>query len=256
MEAGAAAAVDVTRADTRIAQARHALIMAKRDAAQADIRLKRVVGLPLAESVALTDPAGPLAAPSESKEALLDMAFQERVELRITEAELSAEKAQLDAAKAGFMPTVDVFGDYGHSGNLPSGSARTGAIGVRLELPIFEGRRTIGQIREVSGRLSAAEKNHSDATVQVEEDVRLALETLSAELDELDAAQTEVRLAEREVQLAEDRFAAGVGDNIQVVSAQSSLAQARQLRTDAWARLVDAEAGLAVARGRMRTFSF
>jgi len=49
--------------------------------------------------------------------------------------------------------------------------------------------------------------------------VRLALLTLSAETDDLGAAETQVKLAEQELQLAQDRYSAGAGDNIQVVTA-------------------------------------
>jgi outer membrane protein TolC len=114
----------------------------------------------------------------------------------------------------------------------------------------------VGQTREAEGRRAAAESLAFDACRQVEEDTRLALETLRAELDEIEMTELRVKLAEREVQQAEERFGAGVGDNIQVVDAQTSLALARQVRTDAWARLADAQAGLAMALGHMKTFQF
>jgi len=51
------------------------------------------------------------------------------------------------------------------------------------------------------------------------------------------------------------RLVAGVGDNIQVVTAQASLADARKSRVDARARYSDAQANLALATGHMRTFN-
>jgi outer membrane protein TolC len=254
-DAGMATGIDLTRADTRTAQARHALILAKRDAIQADIRLKRVVGLPFDGAIMLVERQDLKTTP-EPQEALIARALQDRAEIRYVRENTESAKAALVAAKAGFLPTVVAFGDYGWSGNLPDGSARTGSIGGRLDLPIFEGRRTVGEIREAEGRLNAAESRASDTRRQVEEDARLALETLKAELDEIGVAELRVQLAEREVEEAENRFGAGVGDNIQVVDAQTSLAQARQVHTDAWARLADAQANLALAVGHMKTFQF
>src|SRR5439155_14397963 len=143
---------------------------------------------------------------------------------------------------------------YGFSGNEPNGSARTGSIGARLDLPIFTGGSTHGQVEEAKGRRAAAQSQYDDTLIQVEEDVRLALQTLSAEVDEVEAAQTQVKLAERELQLAQDRYSAGVGDNIQVVAAQASLEDARKSLVDVRARYADARANLAMALGHMQTF--
>jgi len=66
-------------------------------------------------------------------------------------------------------------------------------------------------MEEAKGRRSAAESQYADTRAQLEEDVRLALQTPSAEGDDDSAAETELKLAERELQLAEDRFTAGVG---------------------------------------------
>jgi len=127
-------------------------------------------------------------------------------------------------------------------------------IGGRLNLPLLSGGRTLGEIKESKARQSAAQSQYEDTRIQVEEDVRLALQSLTAEGEGVRTADTQVTLAERELKLAHDRYAAGVGDNIQVVSAQTSLAGARQARVVAQARYADAQANLAMALGQMRTF--
>jgi outer membrane protein TolC len=255
-DAGLANGVDVARAETSVAQNRQALIQAKLAATQADIRLKRVVGLRLADPVTLADvvesssPA-PMASGDEGQVA---KALSDRIELRVTGEQMKAEAYAVDAAQANHLPAISANADYGFSGNTPDGSARTGMIGGRLTLPIFSGGFVHGQVTETKGRLAAAQKQDSDARIQVEEDVRLALVTLGAETDEVETAETQVNLAERELKLAEDRYRAGVGDNIQVVTAQTSLADARRSRVDVQARYSDARANLAMALGHMRTF--
>jgi len=71
-----------------------------------------------------------------------------RVELRITKGQVIAETYGLRAAKAGFLPTISAFGDYGFSGSTPKSTARTGSIGGRLDLPILSGGSTTGEIAE------------------------------------------------------------------------------------------------------------
>jgi outer membrane protein TolC len=253
-EAGLATAVDLARAETRVAVDRQNLIQAQLAAYLADIRLKRVVGIPLPASITLID-SGDAALKDVPEEAsALATAQSDRIELRMTREQLKAEGYGLAAAKADYLPTITALGDYGFSGNLPDGSARTGSIGGRLDFPIFSGRLTQGQVKEAKGRRSAAQSQDDDARIQVEEDVRLAIRTLSAEKEDVDAAETRKKLAERELDLAQNRYRAGAGDNIQVVSAQASLADALKSWADARARYADARVNLAAASGHTRTF--
>jgi outer membrane protein TolC len=56
------------------------------------------------------------------------------------------------------------------------------------------------------------------------------------------------------LQMARDRFGAGVGDNIEVVNAQTSLADARDSETNALAQYNAARINLAAALGRAEQF--
>jgi outer membrane protein len=253
-DAGLATGVDTARAETRLAQDRQRLIQAHLTAIQADLRLKRVVGIPLADSLSLSDAQKPSTATVPQEASAIAQAGTDRQEIHLTEAQLKAETYSVEAAEANFLPVISAAADYGFSGNLPDGSARTGSIGGRLDLPIFSGGDTRGQVKEAKGRRAAAQSQVEDTRIQVEEDVRFALQTLTAEVDEVDAAETQLKLAERELQLAQDRYSAGIGDNIQVVTAQASLEDARKSLVDVRARHADARANLAMAMGHMQTF--
>ena len=255
-DAGLATGVDVARAETRTAQDHQRLIQSQLAATQADIRLKRVVGVPLGRfSRDNGDFRSVIRHDHDSGKRFISQALSDRVELNITREEVKAENYAVSAARANYLPVVSASADYGFSGNVPSGSARTGSIGGRLDLPIFTGGLTRGQVTEAKGRLAAAQSQHADTVIQVEEDVRLALQTLPAEADEMQAAHTQVQLAERELQMAQDRYSAGAGDNIQVVTAQASVEDARKSLVDARALYADAQANLAMALGHMRTFN-
>jgi outer membrane protein len=253
-DAGLATGVDTARGETRVAQDRQRLIQARLAATQADIRLKRVVGIPLSEPLTLSPSQDQPSAAVPQDVSAIAQAHSDRPEIRITQELVKAENYGLDSAQANHLPVVAAAADYGFSGNVPDGSARTGSIGGRLSLPIFTGGQIHGQVEEAIGRRAAAQSQFDDMLIQVEEDVRLALLTLSAEIDEVSAAQTQVKLAERELQLAQDRYSAGVGDNIQVVTAQASLEDARKSLVDVRARYSDARANLAMALGHMQTF--
>jgi len=60
-----------------------------------------------------------------------------------------------------------------------------------------------------------------------------------------------LRLSTREVIESRDRFQAGVTNNIEVITAQTSLAQATDSQIGAMYRLQQAKADLSHARGRI-----
>jgi outer membrane protein TolC len=84
--------------------------------------------------------------------------------------------------------------------------------------------------------------------------VRLAFAGLRTKADTVRAADLTVTLAERELEMARDRFRAGVGDNIEVVNAQTVLANARLDQVTALAVYNGARLNLAAALGRAREF--
>ena len=61
-------------------------------------------------------------------------------------------------------------------------------------------------------------------------------------------------LASRELEMARDRFRSGVGDNIEVVTAQAALANARLDQVTALAVYNGARLNLAAALGRAQSF--
>jgi outer membrane protein TolC len=89
---------------------------------------------------------------------------------------------------------------------------------------------------------------------QVEEDVRLAFSALRTTSEQVAAAQQSVVLAERELEMARDRFRAGVGDNVEVVTAQAALSDARSAEVTALAQYNAARLNLAAALGRAERF--
>jgi outer membrane protein TolC len=253
-EAGVSTGIDVARADTERAQEYLRLIRAQLAAAQADLRLKRVVGLPLDQPISLPDIPRAELGELPSVEKTLGLAGHDRFELQIAKADYTAAVDSLHAANSENLPSLKALADYGYSGTTPDDTARTGSIGARLDLPIFSGGSTKGRIVQESAFEQEAKDRLSDAVTQVEEDVRLAIQTLTAEVDETRTADQALALAQKELKFAQDRFSAGVGDNIQVLNAQTALARALDDQVDAFARYDTARVNLAAALGHMQEF--
>ncbi|HJQ35382.1 MAG TPA: TolC family protein [Pyrinomonadaceae bacterium] len=253
--AGVATGVDVTRAETRLAQSRVRLSQAETSSEQSVLNLQRVVGLPLGSPLTLTDPLRFTNDPLPSVETALAEAAQARPEVRIAEAEASLAGLERRAARAELLPSVDFVGDYGVSGITPTDTALpTRRAAVQLNVPVFNGGLTRGRIEVASSRERQAELELGSVRGQVEEDVRLAFSALRTTSEQVSAAQQSVQLAQRELEMARDRFRAGVGDNVEVVAAQTALSNARSSEVTALAQYNAARLNLAAALGRAEQF--
>src|SRR3989440_4801287 len=253
--AGVATGVDVTRAETRLAQERVRLSQAQTASEQAVLNLQRVVGLPLGASLTLADPLRFREEPLPSVETAVEEAGQSRPEVRIAEAQLSLTGLERSATRAELLPSVDFVGDYGVSGITPTNTALpTRRVAVQLNVPIFNGGLTRGRIEVASSRERQAELELGSVRGQVEEDVRLAFSALRTTAEQVAAAEQSVTLAQRELEMARDRFRAGVGDNIEVVTAQAALSDARSSEVTALAQYNAARLNLAAALGRAERF--
>ncbi|MFL6285323.1 MAG: TolC family protein, partial [Pyrinomonadaceae bacterium] len=103
--AGVATGVDVTRAETRLAQTRVRLSQSETASEQAVLNLQRVVGLPLGSALTLTDPLRFTNDPLPSIETAVEEAGQTRPEVRIAEAQSNLAGLETRAVKAELLPS-------------------------------------------------------------------------------------------------------------------------------------------------------
>jgi outer membrane protein TolC len=254
--AGTATGLDVAREKTRVAEVHSKVLYAQVSCDDAALRLRHVIGLPLDENINLSDVLGAGATAFPQVPDAISSALNDRLELAIGRVELSAADYSIDAAKSGHLPTLSVIGDLALSGMNPdSGAGSVGDIGVQLRLPLFEGGAVSAGVRQAEAAKTEVAARVADMTVQVEQDVRLALKQLVAAVEQVSTAQEAVELALSELDMAQGRFAAGVGDNVELVNAQTALSEARAERVAALADYNNSKINLALAQGHMRAFS-
>ncbi|HWQ54108.1 MAG TPA: TolC family protein [Bryobacteraceae bacterium] len=169
---GIATGLDVAPAETRLARQQVRLAQTRTNQNTARLNLLRVIGLPLSAPVLLADsmkfePAVP-PDPGDTVQQALD----ERLELSVATTQLRIAQAERIAAMGDLAPSVSAFGDYGASGLKPNDtSMATRSIGVRIDVPIFNGGRTRSEIQAATSRVRQAEMQLSDLRTAVEKDV-------------------------------------------------------------------------------------
>jgi outer membrane protein TolC len=253
--AGIATGVDVTRAETRLAQEQVRLSRAQTDDEDARLQLQRLVGLPLGSSFTLTDALRFAVETLPGIETAVATAEDTRGEVRAAEAQVKVNQLEARATRAEQLPSLEFVGDYGISGITPVSSALpTRRYAIQLDVPIFNGGLTRGRIQVADAREREAQLQLASVRGQVEEDVRLGYAALRTTADTVRAADQAVKLAERELEMARDRYRAGVGDSIELVTAQTTLANARLDQVTALAAYNGARLNLAAALGRAQNF--
>ena len=252
---GIATGVDVIRAQTRQARAQARVAQARTDRTRADIQLARTVGLPLDTPLVLSDDLHYSAVADGDLSADLSTAFASRAELNLAQGQLAVRRAQLAGARGARLPSLSASATYGEAGNTYHENVEdTYTIGAQLEVPLFDGGAINARIDSATSRLDQQRIRYRDTRTQIEQDVRVARQTLQTLAEQVRAAESAFGLAKRELDLSRDRFAEGISDNVEVIDAQAALADARNGRVSALADYTRARINLAAALGRAGRF--
>jgi outer membrane protein len=229
---GAVTDFDVLTTQVRVATARSQRIDVANQLQRREIELRELLGvgaeqpLPLKGAFTLT----PVALTGDS---LTPLALRQRPEMALArQAEASAAAAQRFAA-LGQRPLLSVDAQAGFRNGFEPNLDRIEGnwnAGVSVQVPVFDGGRTRDQVAEAEANLTAAEDHTRDVTRRVAADVQQALANLQASRDKLATADLQVEQADTALSLANTRYRAGVITNLEVLDAQTALAQARLLR--------------------------
>ena len=156
-------------------------------------------------------------------------------------------------AKTQFYPNVNLvafagFSSIGLGRLLESGSQQWG-VGPALRLPIFEGGRLRAQLRTKTADLDAAVESYNASVLDAVRDVAdqvASSQSISKQQAEQRQAQS---AAEGAYAIALQRYKAGLGNYLQVLTAESTVLAQRRQSVDLTARALDAQVGLARALG-------
>ena len=227
-KAGTIPAIDRLRAQVELQSRQQQLIAARNDFAKQKLVLSRVIGLPLGQPFELAEKAPYEAFTPPSLDECLQRAYASRADYQAAQAQARAAEFTRRAATAEYYPTFDVEADYGVIGVNPANSNGTYHVAGNLKVPIFQGGRTHADVLQSEASLRQARSRLDDLRGQIDTDVRNALLDLQASADQVEVARSNVELAEQTLTQAQDRFSAGVTDNLEVVQAQESVASANE----------------------------
>ena len=236
VEAGVSTKFDVTTTDVRITQGQNTKLDLQNQLRNQQVQLARLLHKPQQADVPVR---GRLSYEPQAVnlEAELAKAAENRPEVKLAkDAETTAE-LQAKLIEKSNLPSLGVGAQVGGKNGyiLPNiNTIRFNTVGVaQLSLPIYDGGKNKKQRVEAAATYRATQARTQDTQEQIRADVRQAANNIEFSQARYENAVQQVAQATDALNRARGRYQYGVGQNLDVLDAETQLAQARLARAQA-----------------------
>jgi outer membrane protein TolC len=226
--AGVAPGIEVLRAQVELHAQQQKLIVTEDQFAKDMLALARAIGLPLGQKFVLAGDMAYSRLAFGSLEEAAQRAYRARPDYQSALAKVKAAENVRKAARAERLPSIDLSADYGDIGQQPWKSHGTFNVAASLRIPVFQGGKVRGHIMEADAYLRQRKAELEDLKGQIYYEIQNAVLDLNAADERVQVTQSAVKLAKEQVEQSQDRFGAGVANNVEVVQAQEAFAAASE----------------------------
>jgi outer membrane protein TolC len=241
-EAGTVPRFNVLRAEVELANARPKLSNARSNLRISKNRLANLLGFNVPPDAVEDIPLN-LSGKLEAEPYEVDLpravmlALARRTELESLRKTQALRKEDVINARAGYKPTLQGFVGYDVHNSILSmdiGDELHGWIGgAQLTWNIFDGLHTRGRVVETTANFERAQIDLDDAARRIQLDVRTAHSIFVEAKEVLESQKKVVEQGEEALRLARARSEAGTGTQLDVLSAQTALTDARNNQVQA-----------------------
>lgn len=229
---GAGTLADVLQARTALSQATLGVI--QRDGTREIARgtVAQALGLPAPSGLTLVPP--PATLPDDLQppafESLAEALPERRPDLRAQKLTVEASRASRDNVNAQDRPTISLSASDGLSRQSGAGSGfrEAGSVGISVSVPLFAGGRYRAQEEIAERQVEQAELDYERLVLSASSELWTAWQGVRTTAATVEASQAVVASAGEAHRAALARYKAGLGSLIEVLNAQSALADARQ----------------------------
>ncbi|MGC2063585.1 MAG: TolC family protein [Thermodesulfovibrionales bacterium] len=239
-EVGTKPKFDVTKAEVDLSNAKLSLIKAENAQRVALVTLNNALGIPDAPEYLIEDNLSFQKYAITYDEAL-EKAYKNRPDLTALLARKSAAEKAVTLAEKGYYPFLTGNAGYNRTGeSFPLNNGWS--VGATLSFPIFSGFLTKNQVEEARANLNVIKANEETLRQNILLEVKQDYLALAEAEERIANAELTVRQATENLEIANGRYAAGVGNPIEVADAEVSLSNAK---TEHIAALYDYRVGRA-----------
>ena len=245
-DAGIVSMVDVTQAETSLAQAQAATAALLQRRGLQENALSVLAGRnpgPLLPGTALAQYPLPAALPAGMPSTLLTR----RPDILAAELALAGSRSNVDAARKAFLPTISLTGMLGFvSPQLEQliGSDRAGyTVQPAITLPLFTGGRLEANLQAAEAQQRIATEDYARTTQAALREVEDALVSFQRLREQREATERIVAASRERLRLVELRYVNGISGFFEVLDAQRELfdseLQLTQLTSGAYAAVIE-----------------
>jgi outer membrane protein len=219
--------LDLSFANVNLAQAKLLQLDAENNVQAAFAGLSAVLGFPTMQNVELIEDTEPLVAPAGNPEQLIAEAFSKRPEILALEFESEAAQKLRTAERDQLFPTISALGVIG---DTPVGDSRLsswyGAVGVNVQIPIFNGFLFTAKTHEADLRAQAQRQRILDLRNRISRDVRTSWLDAGNAYQRLSVSRRLLDQANQALDLSQTRYKLGLGSIVELSQAQLQQTQA------------------------------
>jgi outer membrane protein len=220
--------LDVSFANANLSQAKLLLLDAQNNYQAALSGLSEVLGFASQLQFELVDPETQLIPPPDAVAQLVDQAFGNRPEIASQDYEYQAAQRFQKAERDLLLPDVRVLGTVG---SVPTGAPQLeswyGAIGVNVNIPIFNGFLYPARSREAALRAQASQEQLRDLKDRIANDVRTSWLNANAAYSRIAVTQQFVDQTNLAADLSQTRYTLGLGSIVELSHAQLQQTEAQ-----------------------------
>ena len=219
--------LDLSFANVNLAQAKLLYLDALNNDKSAMASLSAILGYPTLENFELTNDAEPLIPPPADVDTLITEAFSKRPEILALEFESESAEKLHQSDRDQMYPTISVLAAYGDS---PVRDDRVygpyGAVGVNIQIPVFNGFLFSSKSRESDLRSQAMRQRLTDLRNRISRDVRTSWLTANTAFDRVTVSEQLLAQANLALDLAHTRYKLGLSSIVELSQAQLQQTQA------------------------------
>jgi outer membrane protein TolC len=171
---------------------------------------------------------------TESVDSLIAIAVRNRPELATARAQSAAAASAIRVARSAGLPALALSANGASNGsNVPNFAGQTYTINLGVQIPVFTGFATQYNVAAASEQYQAALARSAAAKQQVIQQVFTAYYTLRTSTDRVRTSRDLLASATQSETVARERYREGVGSIVDLLIAQTALANARAQAVDA-----------------------
>jgi outer membrane protein len=219
--------LDLSFANVNLAQAKLLYLDALNSDKSAMAGLSAILGYSTVENFDLVEDTEPLAPPPADVDQLIAAAFSMRPEILSLEFESQSVERLHRADRDQLLPTISALGAIG---DAPFRDDRIqssyGAVGVNVQVPIFNGFLYTAKARETDLQAQAVVKRLADLRNRISRDVRTSWLNANTAFDRVSVNQQLLAQANLALDLAQTRYKLGLSSIVELSQAQLQQTQA------------------------------